>query len=237
MKHRRALIAFAVSMCAIGAACTSSSTSHTAVTIGTSPVPTFTTATGSTRPTPAATDQATTSPTTVAAPTTALPTLTSRPSTPPPTTSTTPALTPDEAKVKADFDADYTTLNQCFYEPGACDYESFTISGSEMETTTRSAVESELENNLRAEKGSGSVSTKVESVSVSAGSAAVIACTYDDAILFDTRGTPSPTDDIIFNDDKKSYRATWNLVLVGRRWLIQSAYTITDSTTENLCAP
>ena len=58
---------------------------------------------------------------------------------------------------------------------------------------------------------------------------------YDTVVIFDVADPTNSADNIIFNDEKGSYRVRWELHLEGGRWLIASGETLDKLSGGDLC--
>ena len=104
-----------------------------------------------------------------------------------------------------------------------------------MDTMTRSSVKSRLDANLRAKEGFGDVQIRVEAVDAAGSSAFVTICGYDTLVIFDVSNPANPDDDIIFNDNKDSYRVRWELRQLDGRWLLYEGTNIAQLSGGDLC--
>ena len=159
------------------------------------------------------------------------------PPTSPPTDTTSISTAPAtvEARVEADYLAARQVRQRCSYEPESCDYAAFAVPGSPLDVETRDKIKGRLAANLRAVDGFGDVKERVESVFVSGELAHLTACAYDTVVIFDVADPTNSADNIIFNDEKGSYRVRWELHLEGGRWLIASGETLDKLSGGDLC--
>ena len=89
-----------------------------------------------------------------------------------------------------------------------------------MDVRTHAVMADRLSLNLRAVPGYGDVQLRIESLGHEGDSAFVTICAYDTVVLFDIQDSTNPTDDIIYNDDKESFRVRWELRYHAGRWLL-----------------
>ena len=182
-----------------------------------------------------ATSQASTS-----APTTTTATAATTTDAPESTTTTTgpTASTPlpsEEEQVKADFLAAMAVRRQCGLDPAKCDYAALAIPASLMDKQTREQMSSRIENNLRATAGQGDLRLRVESVRVFDQQASVVACGFDDIVIFDVGDPRDPNDDVVFNDSVGSARTTWTMERANNRWLIRDGVPSQELAGGDLC--
>ena len=159
------------------------------------------------------------------------------PPTSPPTDTTSISTAPAtvEAQVEADYLAARQVRQNCTYDPASCDFASIAIPDSPMDRKTRATVQQRLADNLRGKPGFGDVLVRVESVKLTGDSAFATVCTYDTGVLFDIADPANPDDDIIFNDQKHSYRVRWELHQLGGRWLMYTGTGLDDASGSDLC--
>jgi hypothetical protein len=179
--------------------------------------------TSTTEPLPTATSAA---PSTEA-PTTALPPVSEAP--------TTTGELSLEDKVKADFEGAVEARHHCSYDPYSCDYAAISVAGSPMDVETHQVVETRIEQNLRAVEGHGDVKTRIESVGFEGASAFVQICAYDTVVIFDVADPTNPGDDIIYDEEKVSFKVRWELREVEGRWLLFEGTNLEELKDGDLC--
>ena len=227
-------------VCCIAAAvlvgCTSDSKGN-GLNLGTTPAASSTSTTITIAATTTTTTMVTVAPTVEGRTTAATKNPTTSSATPPTTDTTSIATAPAtvEARVEADYLAARQVRQRCSYEPESCDYAAFAVPGSPLDVETRDKIKGRLAANLRAVDGFGDVKERVESVFVSGELAHLTACAYDTVVIFDVADPTNSADNIIFNDEKGSYRVRWELHLEGGRWLIASGETLDKLSGGDLC--
>ncbi len=149
------------------------------------------------------------------------------------TTSTT--LPSEEEQVKADFLAAMAVRRQCGLDPANCDYAALAIPSSPMERVTRDLMKFRIENNLSAVAGHGDLKLRVEEIQSLDQKASLVACGYDNIVIFDVGDPGNPDDDIVFNDSAGSARTTWTLERQNNRWLIWDGVPIQELSGGDLC--
>ena len=141
-----------------------------------------------------------------------------------------------EDKVKADYQAARLAREHCTYDPYTCDYASIAIPGSPMDVQTHEVVKMRTDNNLRAVEGHGGVQLRIDSVGFEGDSAFVSICVYDTVVIFDIADPTNPNDDIIYNEEKNSYRVRWELRDQNGRWLLYDAEQLEEMKDGDICA-
>ena len=224
MRLRVLGVCVSVSVAMLGAAC-SSNAKTTDLSLGTI-APTTTTVPSTTLP--ATTSVPPTTTTIVVDPTTTsteLATTTTAPAettiaSPPPTEAPPTTIEPTlEDQVKADFERARQARTACAYDPLSCDYAAVAVAGSPMDVATRDLMQFRIDNNLRAVPGRGEAKSRVESVGFEGDSAFVTSCLFDAVIVFDVADPSNPDDDIVYNDERNSYEARWELRKQDGQWL------------------
>ena len=142
----------------------------------------------------------------------------------PTTTSVSIDLPPDIVKqLRSDFIADDNYYHECMVAPKNCDVTRISAPNSPQRADLTRRVRDYSVANIQASKGSGVALVRIDSLSIiDANNAIVNTCSYNSIVMVDAGATPSPLDDIIFNDTIASYLSAWMLTLDNGVWKIHS---------------
>ena len=142
----------------------------------------------------------------------------------PTTTSVSIDLPPDIVKqLRSDFIADDNYYHECMIAPKNCDVTRISAPNSPQRADLTRRVRDYSVANIQASKGSGVALVRIDSLSIiDANNAIVNTCSYNSIVMVDAGATPSPLDDIIFNDTIASYLSAWMLTLDNGVWKIHS---------------
>ena len=134
-----------------------------------------------------------------------------------------------------DFEAARHAREACTLEPYSCAYELISIPGSPMDIDTRNSVRRRLELNLRSIVGKGEVTVRFDDVAFVDESAFATICQYDTVVIYDISDPTNPDDDIIYNDEKNSYRVRWELQKLDDQWLLFRGERLQELKEGDLC--
>jgi hypothetical protein len=142
----------------------------------------------------------------------------------PTTTSVSIDLPPDIVKqLRSDFIADDNYYHECMVAPKNCDVTRISAPNSPQRADLTRRVRDYSVANIQASTGSGVALVRIDSLSIiDANNAIVNTCSYNSIVMVDAGATPSPLDDIIFNDTIASYLSAWMLTLDNGVWKIHS---------------
>ena len=142
----------------------------------------------------------------------------------PTTTSVSIDPPPDIVKqLRSDFIADDNYYHECMVAPKNCDVTRISAPNSPQRADLTRRVRDYSVANIQASKGSGVALVRIDSLSIiDANNAIVNTCSYNSIVMVDAGATPSPLDDIIFNDTIASYLSAWMLTLDNGVWKIHS---------------
>ena len=142
----------------------------------------------------------------------------------PTTTSVSIDLPPDIVKqLRSDFIADDNYYHECMVAPKNCDVTRISAPNSPQRADLTRRVRDYSVANIQASTGSGVALVRIDSLSIiDANNAIVNTCSYNSIVMVDAGATPSPLDDIIFNDTIASYLSAWMLTLENGVWKIHS---------------
>ncbi len=142
---------------------------------------------------------------------------------------------PPEERVKRDFEAARHAREACTLEPYSCEYESVSVPGSPMDIETRNSVRRRIELNLRSVAGKGEVIVRFDNVVFLGDSAFATICQYDTVVIYDIADPANADDDIIYNDEKNSYRVRWELRKLEDKWLLFRGERLQELKEGDLC--
>ena len=126
-------------------------------------------------------------------------------------------------QLRRDFTANDLYYHKCMVAPKKCDVTRISAPNSPQRADLTRRVHDFSVANIHARKGSGVALIRIDSLSIiDANNATVNTCSYNSIVMVDAGATPSPLDDIIFNDTIASYLSAWMLTLDNGVWKIHS---------------
>ena len=126
-------------------------------------------------------------------------------------------------QLRRDFTANDLYYHECMVAPKKCDVTRISAPNSPQRADLTRRVHDFSVANIHARKGSGVALIRIDSLSIiDANNATVNTCSYNSIVMVDAGATPSPLDDIIFNDTIASYLSAWMLTLDNGVWKIHS---------------
>ena len=126
-------------------------------------------------------------------------------------------------QLRRDFKANDLYYHKCMVAPKKCDVTRISAPNSPQRADLTRRVHDFSVANIHARKGSGVALIRIDSLSIiDANNATVNTCSYNSIVMVDAGATPSPLDDIIFNDTIASYLSAWMLTLDNGVWKIHS---------------
>ena len=125
--------------------------------------------------------------------------------------------------LRRDFIANDNYYHECMVAPKNCDVTRISAPNSPQRADLTRRVRDYSVANIQASTGSGVALVRIDSLSIiDANNAIVNTCSYNSIVMVDAGATPSPLDDIIFNDTIASYLSAWMLTLDNGVWKIHS---------------
>jgi hypothetical protein len=153
-----------------------------------------------------------------------------------PATTTTEDIEAIKAQVEADYRSGAEARTRCDYDPAACDFAAIAVPGSPQDVSNRDLMKIRLDSNLRAVEGRGEYRYSIEDVEIVGDSVALVTvCAYDSIVIYDIANPAEASDDLVFDDQRISNRARWELHLEGSGWRIFSGVQLTIQQGDGLC--